>query len=98
MSAPIPTPSPCPFPFPRRRVLVGAYAISPVRGSEPGMGWNLCQEIARYHDVTVVTAPGIPGTAPACYRQELAGYERENGPVAGLTVHFVEPPLLSRWC
>ena len=39
----------------RLRVLVSAYACQPRSGSEPGVGWGLAQELARHHDVWVVT-------------------------------------------
>jgi glycosyltransferase involved in cell wall biosynthesis len=37
------------------RVLVSAYACEPGKGSEPGVGWNWVQQIARVHDVWVLT-------------------------------------------
>jgi glycosyltransferase involved in cell wall biosynthesis len=41
---------------PRRlKVLVSAYACHPEQGSEPGVGWNWVREIARYHDVWLLT-------------------------------------------
>lgn len=81
-------------PAPRRRVLVSAYAVSPVRGSEPGMGWNICLRLARYHDVTVLCSPEVPPKAED-FRGEIEQYLREHGPVFGLTFRFVEPPLAS---
>jgi glycosyltransferase involved in cell wall biosynthesis len=42
-------------PAPRRRVLLSAFACSPVLGSEPGVGWRWAIELAARHDVTVVT-------------------------------------------
>jgi glycosyltransferase involved in cell wall biosynthesis len=39
----------------RPRVLVSAYACEPNRGSEPGVGWNLVQQMARHCDVWVIT-------------------------------------------
>jgi glycosyltransferase involved in cell wall biosynthesis len=42
--------------YPRRlNVLLSAYACEPGRGSEPGVGWNWALQIARFHNVTVVT-------------------------------------------
>jgi glycosyltransferase involved in cell wall biosynthesis len=38
------------------RVLISAYACAPDRGSEPGVGWNVASEVARYHDVWVLTS------------------------------------------
>lgn len=37
------------------RVLVSAYACEPGRGSEPGVGWQWVNEIARFHEVWVIT-------------------------------------------
>jgi glycosyltransferase involved in cell wall biosynthesis len=37
------------------RVLVIAYACEPGGGSEPGVGWNMCQAISRDHEAWVVT-------------------------------------------
>lgn len=39
----------------RLKVLVSAYACHPEQGSEPGVGWNWLREIARYHDVWLLT-------------------------------------------
>lgn len=39
----------------RLKVLVGAYACSPSRGSEPGVGWGWVEAISKYHDVWVLT-------------------------------------------
>lgn len=36
-------------------ILINAYACSPVRGSEPGMGWHWVSEIAKYCHVFVIT-------------------------------------------
>lgn len=37
-----------------KRVLVSAYACSPYRGSEPGMGWNFLKIIASTNEVCVI--------------------------------------------
>lgn len=39
----------------RLKVLMSAYACEPHRGSEPGVGWQWALQMARFHDVTVVT-------------------------------------------
>ena len=41
----------------RLKVLLSAYSCEPGRGSEPGVGWNVVREIAKYHDVWVLTRP-----------------------------------------
>jgi glycosyltransferase involved in cell wall biosynthesis len=37
------------------KILLSAYACEPEKGSEPGVGWSLAREIARNHEVWVVT-------------------------------------------
>ena len=39
----------------RLKVLVGAYACSPCRGSESGVGWGWVEAISKYHDLWVLT-------------------------------------------
>jgi len=80
---------------PRRRILVSAYAISPVRGSEPGVGWQICSRLARYHDVTVLCAPGVPGPDANYFREEISQFTAKHGDVPNLTLKYIEPPLLS---
>jgi len=56
--------------MPRRlKVLMSAYACEPGKGSEPGVGWNWAREMARWHDVWVLTRannrPTIESAFPA---------------------------------
>ncbi|SFB69735.1 Glycosyltransferase involved in cell wall bisynthesis [Zunongwangia mangrovi] len=37
------------------KILINAYACSPHTGSEPGMGWNWCANLARYCEVHIIT-------------------------------------------
>ena len=39
------------------KVLLSAYSCEPGMGSEPGVGWNVVREVARYHEVWVLTRP-----------------------------------------
>lgn len=38
----------------RLKVLVSAYACSPCKGSEPGVGWGFVSELSKYHDLWVI--------------------------------------------
>ena len=40
---------------PRKKVLVSAYACEPGRGSEPGVGWRMCEAISRDCDAWIIT-------------------------------------------
>ncbi|MBS1369306.1 MAG: glycosyltransferase family 4 protein [Lentisphaeria bacterium] len=37
------------------KIFISAYACEPEKGSEPGIGWNVVNELARYHEVHVLT-------------------------------------------
>lgn len=37
------------------KVLINAYACSPDRGSEPGMGWNWCVHLAKHCELYIIT-------------------------------------------
>ena len=76
----------------RARVLVSAFSFSPVGGSEPAVGWHLASRLAQWHDVTVLCSPGISNRKR---RADIESHLQSN-PIEGLTVQFIEPPLLSR--
>jgi len=58
----------------RPRVLISAYACEPQRGSEPGVGWNLVQQMARHCDVWVITR----ANNRSVIESELAGTGRSR--------------------
>ena len=37
------------------KILVNAYACSPNMGSEPGMAWNWCSNLAKYCELFIIT-------------------------------------------
>jgi glycosyltransferase involved in cell wall biosynthesis len=39
----------------RRRILLSSFACSPLWGSEPGVGWQWLLQLARHHDVVLLT-------------------------------------------
>lgn len=39
----------------RLKVMISAYACRPGEGSEPGIGWDIVQELAKYHQLWVLT-------------------------------------------
>jgi len=53
----------------RLKVLISAYACEPGKGSEPEVGWQWALQMARFHDVTVLTrANNQPVIEPALER------------------------------
>lgn len=63
----------------RLKVLVGAYACSPARGSEQGVGWGWVEAISKYHDLWVITAEQ--------WREEIEA-ELQRRPELGSRLHF----------
>ena len=56
---------------------MSAYACEPNRGSEPEVGWQWCRQMARFHDVTVVTRANnreVIETALAGQRSSRPGF------------------------
>lgn len=39
------------------KVLISAYSCEPGKGSERGVGWNVAREVAKHHEVWVLTRP-----------------------------------------
>lgn len=72
----------------RLKIFISAYACEPEKGSEPGIGWNVVNELAKYHEVHVLTR----ANNQAAIQTALAG--RENLPV----FHYYDlPKYLSFW-
>lgn len=79
----------------RPRVIVSAFALSPSRGSEAGVGWNICSRLGRYCDITVLYGENDHRLQ---YAHEVAKYLDEHGPVPGVSFVAVEHPPLSKAC
>jgi len=70
------------------KVLACAYACwqesgSPVSGGEAILGWNLAKQLARFHDVWVLTATSNRAGIEA---------ERQRQPFPNITFHYVDLP------
>jgi glycosyltransferase involved in cell wall biosynthesis len=52
------------------RILLSAYACEPGKGSEPAVGWNLVRQIARFHQVWVITRVNNRGPIEKALAQE----------------------------
>src|SRR5204863_398529 len=73
----------------RLKVLISAYACEPDKGSEPEVGWQWAMQMARFHEVTVLTRsnnqPGIDRAIEA-----IAGRQ----PLPRFVYHDLAPFLL----
>jgi glycosyltransferase involved in cell wall biosynthesis len=64
----------------RLKVLVSAYACSPSRGSEPGVGWGFVSALARHHDLWVLVEEEK-------FREDIERALAAN-PELGKSIHF----------
>lgn len=72
------------------KVLLSAYACEPGRGTEPGVGWNTAWEMAKFHEVWVLTRPDDG--------REVIEAELQRNPNPNLHfVYFTIPILGSLW-
>lgn len=72
----------------RLKVLVSAYGCRPGEGSEPGIGWNVALQIAKYHQVWVITRENNRPRIEA---------EMLSNPVPGLHFVYYDLPGWARW-
>lgn len=68
------------------KILISAYSCEPGRGSEPGVGWNIAREIAKYHQVWVLTRPDESG--------EVIEAELKRNPIPNLHFVYLNLPLV----
>ncbi|MDZ7957142.1 MAG: glycosyltransferase [Aulosira sp. DedQUE10] len=72
------------------KILISAYSCEPGRGSEPGVGWNVAREVAKYHEVWVLTRPDESG--------DIIEAELARNPVSNLHFVYFNPPIFgSLW-
>ena len=74
----------------RRRILLSAFAVSPSRGSEAAVGWNIATRLGKYHDVVVLHAER---DHEQTYGRDIRAYLTQYGEVPGVKfVSIAKPP------
>ncbi|MEL7069943.1 MAG: glycosyltransferase [Cyanobacteria bacterium J06581_3] len=73
--------------MPSLNILISAYACQPDMGSEPGVGWHMVQELARYHNVWVLTREENRSAIEKSMR---------TTPISNLEFVYCEPPGLAK--
>ncbi len=74
--------------MPQRHVIATAYSCEPNKGSEPGIGWNIVREAARYHRLCVITRENNEPAITA---------ELEKDPALNLRFVYYDLPKWARW-
>lgn len=72
----------------RPKILISAYACRPGMGSEPGVGWNMVQQLVKYCEVWAITREDNRPSIEA----ELA-----KNPISGLQFVYCDLPIWARW-
>lgn len=72
----------------RLGVLMSAYACEPMKGSEPAVGWHAALELARHHDVLVITRTNNRSNIEA---------HLEHNPIPGLQFEYFDLPRWAMW-
>lgn len=67
------------------KVLISAYSCEPGKGSEPGIGWNIAWQIAKQHEVWVLTRPDESGHAIEA--------ELQRNPMPNLHIYYLNLPI-----
>src|SRR6185369_11509998 len=73
----------------RLKVLISAYACEPGKGSEPEVGWQWALQMARFHDVTVLTRENNKAVIEA-ELEKLRG----SRPLPEFVYHDCQPVLM----
>ena len=73
---------------PTKRILLSAYSCEPDKGSEPGVGWNTALQLARRHEVWVITR--------ANNRRRIEEALADS-PQANLAFLYCDLPAWARW-
>lgn len=77
-----------------KKILVSAYAVSPIRGSECAVGWEITRRLGQYFDVTVLMCRETPSGDK--YAQEVENHILKNGPIPNVKYVFISMPKISK--
>lgn len=73
-----------------KKILVSAYALSPVRGSECAVGWEITKRLGQYFDVTVLMCTKTPSGNN--FAEEVENYLNEFGLIDNVSFVYVSMP------
>jgi len=72
-----------------KRLLISSYALSPLRGSECAVGWEITKRFGKYFHVTVLMCEKSPSGNE--YYNEVQAYLKENGKIGN--VEYIPVPM-----
>ncbi|WP_304199877.1 glycosyltransferase [Flavobacterium alvei] len=77
-----------------KKILISAYAVSPIRGSECAVGWEITRRLGQYFDVTVLMCENTP--SGDTYAAEVKQYIAKNGAIKNVSYVSVPMPRKSK--
>lgn len=77
-----------------KKIIVSAFAVSPERGSECAVGWEITKRLGAYFSVTVLVCEKTPSNKP--YFSEIDNFIKENGEIKNVKYVPVAMPMRSR--
>jgi glycosyltransferase involved in cell wall biosynthesis len=78
-----------------KKILRAAYAVSPIRGSECAVGWEITRRLGQYFDVTVLMCENTPSGDN--YAAEVKQYIDKNGTIKNVSYINVPMPQKSKF-
>lgn len=77
-----------------KKILISAYAVSPIRGSECAVGWEITRRLGQYFNVTVLICEKTPSGDN--YKYEVENYLANFGFIKNVKFIFIPMPYISK--
>lgn len=78
-----------------KKILISAYAVSPIRGSECAVGWEITKRLGQYFEVTVLMCEKTPSGDN--YAEEVKNYVDKNGSIKNISFIYVPIPQKAKF-
>jgi glycosyltransferase involved in cell wall biosynthesis len=75
--------------------LIVSKELSPIKGSEAAVGWNIVTRLSKYHDLTVLYASGSQFNQKS-YVNVIDNYFKNSPPFSGLTLVNIDYPKITK--
>jgi glycosyltransferase involved in cell wall biosynthesis len=71
--------------------------LSPIKGSECGVGWNILTRLSQFHDVTALYASGSQHGNNKSYAEAVKQYFTTSSQISGLTLINIDQPRKTKF-
>jgi glycosyltransferase involved in cell wall biosynthesis len=77
-----------------KKILISAYAVSPIRGSECAVGWEITRRLGNFFDTTVIVCEKTPSGDN--YKEEVESYLTNFGLIPNVKFVYIPMPKISK--